>query len=146
VSVTDLGLRSNRSAASVLGGIIEDNVSIAACLLGSGGSIGLGHGKFISLSEPIWLTTIRCSVRKTHVFRTLWDEYAINTSTNPAKRVRSSAHSGQQPAPGKSQVISLTDPAAAELLHRIRKNQFNLGKLPKHAQTAPVIWNAVLAA
>jgi transposase-like protein len=33
-----------------------------------------------------------------------------------------------------------------ELLHRIRKNQFNLSKLPKHAATAPAIWNAVLAA
>jgi hypothetical protein len=67
----------------------------------------------------------------------------------PSKAARQlSAHSGQQPAPGKSQVISLTDPAAAELLHRIRirKNQFNLGKLPKHAQTAPAIWKAVLAA
>ena len=36
--------------------------------------------------------------------------------------------------------------AGIELLHRIRTNQFSLGKLPKHAQTAPVIWNAVLAA
>jgi DDE domain len=29
--------------------------------------------------------------------------------------------------------------ASIELLHRIRKNQFNLGKLPKHAKTAPAI-------
>ena len=36
--------------------------------------------------------------------------------------------------------------AGIELLHRIRKNQFNLGKLLKHAQTAPAILNAVLAA
>jgi hypothetical protein len=36
--------------------------------------------------------------------------------------------------------------AGIELLHRIHKNQFNLGKLPKHAKTAPAIWNAVLAA
>jgi transposase-like protein len=36
--------------------------------------------------------------------------------------------------------------AGIELLHRIRKNQFNLGKLRKHAKTAPAIWNAVLAA
>ena len=36
--------------------------------------------------------------------------------------------------------------AGIELLHRIRKNQFNLSKLPNHAATAPTIWNAVLAA
>jgi hypothetical protein len=35
--------------------------------------------------------------------------------------------------------------AGIELRHRIRKNQFSLGKLPKHAKTAPAIWNAVLA-
>ncbi len=34
--------------------------------------------------------------------------------------------------------------AGIELLHRIRKNQFDLSKLPKHAKTAPAIWNAVL--
>jgi len=34
--------------------------------------------------------------------------------------------------------------AGIELLHRIRKNQFNLGKLSKYAKTAPAIWNAVL--
>jgi hypothetical protein len=33
--------------------------------------------------------------------------------------------------------------AGIELLHRIRKNQFNLSKLPKHATTVPAIWNAV---
>jgi hypothetical protein len=36
--------------------------------------------------------------------------------------------------------------AGIELLHRIRKNQFNLGKLLKHAKTATAIWNAVLTA
>lgn len=36
--------------------------------------------------------------------------------------------------------------AGIELLHRIRKNQFNLSKLPKHAATAPAVWSAVLAA
>ena len=36
--------------------------------------------------------------------------------------------------------------AGIELLHCIRKNQFSLSKLPKHATTAPAIWNAVLAA
>jgi hypothetical protein len=36
--------------------------------------------------------------------------------------------------------------AGIELLHRIHKNQFTLSKLPKHAKTAPAIWNAVLAA
>ena len=36
--------------------------------------------------------------------------------------------------------------AGIELLHRIRKNQFNLGKFPKHAKAAPAIWNAVLTA
>ena len=34
--------------------------------------------------------------------------------------------------------------AGIELLHYIRKNQFNLGKLPKYAKTAPAIWNVVL--
>jgi hypothetical protein len=36
--------------------------------------------------------------------------------------------------------------AGIELLRRIRKNQFDLSKLSKHAKTAPAIWNAVLAA
>jgi transposase-like protein len=36
--------------------------------------------------------------------------------------------------------------AGIELLHPIRENQLDLAKLPKHAQTAPAIWNAVLAA
>jgi transposase-like protein len=36
--------------------------------------------------------------------------------------------------------------AGIELLHRIRKNQFSLGEFPKHAKTAPAIWNAVLTA
>ena len=36
--------------------------------------------------------------------------------------------------------------AGIELLHRIRKNQFDLGKFAKQAQTAPAIWNAVLTA
>ena len=33
-----------------------------------------------------------------------------------------------------------------ELLHRIRKGQFNLGRLHVRGQAAPAIWNAVLAA
>jgi len=33
-----------------------------------------------------------------------------------------------------------------ELLHRIRKGQFNLGRLRLHGQAAPEIWNAVLSA
>ena len=36
--------------------------------------------------------------------------------------------------------------AGIELLHRIRKNQFNLNKLSKQAKTAPPTWNAVRAA
>jgi transposase-like protein len=36
--------------------------------------------------------------------------------------------------------------AGIELLHRIRKNQFNLGKFAKHAKSAPALWNAVLTA
>jgi transposase-like protein len=36
--------------------------------------------------------------------------------------------------------------AGIELLHRIRKNQFDLSKLQIHAKTASTMWNAVLAA
>jgi len=43
------------------------------------------------------------------------------------------------------------DPAAVtiagvELLYRIRKGQFNLGRLRRRGQAAPAIWNAVLSA
>ncbi len=36
--------------------------------------------------------------------------------------------------------------AGVELLHRIRKQQFSLGRLRLKDQAAPAIWNAVLAA
>jgi len=36
--------------------------------------------------------------------------------------------------------------AGIELIHRVRKGQFKLGKLRIKANTAPEIWNAVLAA
>jgi transposase-like protein len=36
--------------------------------------------------------------------------------------------------------------AGIELMHRIRKGQFKLGKLRIKDKTAPEIWNAVLAA
>ncbi len=36
--------------------------------------------------------------------------------------------------------------AGIELMHRIRKGQFTLGKLRINGKTAPEIWNAVLAA
>ena len=36
--------------------------------------------------------------------------------------------------------------AGVELLHRIRKGQFNLGRLHTAGQAAPAIWNAVLSA
>ena len=36
--------------------------------------------------------------------------------------------------------------AGIELMHRIRKDQFKLGKVGARVQTAPEIWNAVLAA
>ena len=36
--------------------------------------------------------------------------------------------------------------AGVELLHRIRKGQFNLGRLRTAGQAAPAIWNAVLSA
>jgi hypothetical protein len=36
--------------------------------------------------------------------------------------------------------------AGIELLHRIRKNQFDLGKLQIQTKSAPAIWTAVLAA
>lgn len=36
--------------------------------------------------------------------------------------------------------------AGVELLHRIHKGQFNLGKLRLRGQIAPAIWNAVLSA
>ena len=36
--------------------------------------------------------------------------------------------------------------AGIELMHRIRKGQFNLGELLNKGNTAPEIWNAVLAA
>jgi hypothetical protein len=36
--------------------------------------------------------------------------------------------------------------AGIELMHRIRKGQFKLGKLRIKGRTAPEIWNAVLAA
>jgi transposase-like protein len=36
--------------------------------------------------------------------------------------------------------------AGIELLHRIRKGQFSLGRLRLQGQAAPAVWNAVLAA
>jgi len=36
--------------------------------------------------------------------------------------------------------------AGVELLHRVRKGQFNLGRLHVRGQAAPAIWNAVLSA
>jgi transposase-like protein len=36
--------------------------------------------------------------------------------------------------------------AGIELIHRIRKGQFNLGGLRNKDDTAPAVWNAVLAA
>jgi len=36
--------------------------------------------------------------------------------------------------------------AGVELLHRIRKGQFNLRRLRLQDQVAPAIWNAVLSA
>jgi transposase-like protein len=36
--------------------------------------------------------------------------------------------------------------ASIELMHRIRKDQFELGKLPTKDKTAPEIWKVVLAA
>ena len=36
--------------------------------------------------------------------------------------------------------------AGIELMHRIRKSQFNLGKLRTDNKTTPEIWNAVLEA
>jgi transposase-like protein len=36
--------------------------------------------------------------------------------------------------------------AGIELMHRIRKGQFKLGKLRVKNKTAPEIWNAALAA
>ncbi len=36
--------------------------------------------------------------------------------------------------------------AGIELIHRIRKGQFKLGKLRVKSKTAPEIWNTVLAA
>jgi transposase-like protein len=39
-----------------------------------------------------------------------------------------------------------TTVAGIELLHRIRKGQFDLGSLYFKNQTVPAIWNAVLAA
>jgi len=36
--------------------------------------------------------------------------------------------------------------AGVELLHRIRKGQFNLAKLRLRGQAVPAIWNAVLSA
>jgi IS6 family transposase len=35
--------------------------------------------------------------------------------------------------------------AGVELLHRLRKGQFNLGRLRLKGQSAPAIWNAVLS-
>lgn len=35
--------------------------------------------------------------------------------------------------------------AGVELLHRIRKGQFNLGRLRIKGQAAPAVWNAVPA-
>jgi hypothetical protein len=37
-------------------------------------------------------------------------------------------------------------PAGVELLHRIRKNQFAIGRLHIKDQTPSAIWSAVLAA
>jgi hypothetical protein len=43
-------------------------------------------------------------------------------------------------------IKSRTGPMLGELLRRIRKGQFALGRLRLKNQTAPAIWNAVLAA
>jgi hypothetical protein len=40
-------------------------------------------------------------------------------------------------------VITIT---GIELLHRIRKGPFALGRLGVHCQAAPKVWNAVLSA
>jgi hypothetical protein len=36
--------------------------------------------------------------------------------------------------------------AGIELMHRIRKGQFGLGRLGVRGRAAPAVWNAVLAA
>ena len=36
--------------------------------------------------------------------------------------------------------------AGIELLHRIRKNQYDLSKLQSQTKSTPAIWNALLAA
>ena len=36
--------------------------------------------------------------------------------------------------------------AGIELMHRIRKGQFGLGRLGVQGQAAPAVWNAVLGA
>ena len=36
--------------------------------------------------------------------------------------------------------------AGIELMHRIRKGQFGLGRLGVHGRAAPAVWNAVLGA
>jgi hypothetical protein len=41
---------------------------------------------------------------------------------------------------------SRNDNRRIELMHRIRKGQFKLGRLGAKGNTAPKIWNAVLAA
>ncbi len=46
----------------------------------------------------------------------------------------------------KTFTTAATTIAGIELLHRIRKDQFSLRKLRLKDQTAPSVWNAVLAA
>jgi hypothetical protein len=36
--------------------------------------------------------------------------------------------------------------AGIELMHRIRKGQFRLGRLGAQGRTAPAVWNAVIGA
>jgi hypothetical protein len=51
------------------------------------------------------------------------------------------ARSGEERIRSASIII-----AGIELMHRIRKGQFKLGKLGLKNKTAPEIWNTVLAA
>jgi transposase-like protein len=63
-------------------------------------------------------------------------------------RARSSRHKSQDRTHARFQEIrrAKITIAGIELLHRIRKNQFDLGKLSNHTNSATEMWEAVLAA
>ena len=84
------------------------------------------------------------------------DENAIWKDTKPRSSKYLEQHDQAGPPGHKSRIVPMlgfkiftraaVTIAGIELLHRIRKGQFDLGRLGVQGQTAPAIWTAVLSA